>query len=578
MTMKSRVRTTLACLAAGAVLSFPALAQAQAQALPDGDMSQSGGDAGEGDSAPDADSPIAGASPLRGKRASIAPYIEAQQVVLAAITPGDEVMTYTTLAAGMDASITGRNTQGAMSLRYERRFGHGNKAMDSDVLSGIARASMAITPRALSLEAGAMATRMNVESGGALIGGQDTGSASQLYGIYVGPSLDMRLGDVQVSGHYRFGYNRVESPGAAAPRQNRGDMFDEGTVHNAQLHAGFQPGTLLPVGLGLGAGWNREDMSNLDQRIDDRYVRADVAIPLDGSLSLLGGIGYEDVSVAHRDAVRDSATGLPVVGSDGRYVTDESQPRRIAYEAEGLIWDAGLLWRPNKRTALEAHVGRRYGSTSYSGSFAYAPSARSSLSVSVYDNVTGFGGMLGSQLAALPTGFEGLRNPLTGDLGACIASGTSAGSGQGSCLGGALSSIRGASFRGRGAMASIGIAGRNLQYGVGVGYDRRRFMAATGTVLGAADGLVEESLWTSIYLNARINPSSTIGTRLWANWHRSGNGLAGDVSAVGATAAYYRTLTSRLSASAALGVEGVNRDLLEGSWSAQAMVGVRYTF
>lgn len=574
--MTSRVRTTLACLAAGAALSFPALSQAQA--LPYGDMSQSGGDTGEGDSAPDADSQISGGSSLRGKRANIAPYIEAQQVVLAAIRPGDEVMTYTALAAGVDASISGRNAQGAMSLRYERRFGHGSEAIDSDVLSGIARASLAITPRALSLEAGAMAARMNVESGGALIGGQDAGSASQLYGIYVGPSLDTRLGDVQVSGHYRFGYNRVESPGAVMPGQDRADMFDEGTVHNAQLHAGFQPGTVLPVGLGVGAGWNREDMSNLDQRIDDRHVRADVAIPLDSSLSLLGGVGYEDVAVAHRDAVRDAATGLAVTGSDGRYVTDGSQPRRIAYEADGLIWDAGLLWRPSKRTALEAHVGRRYGSTSYSGSFAYAPTARSSLNVSVYDNVTGFGGMLGSQLAALPTGFEGVRNPLTGDLGSCVAAGTSTGAGQGSCLGSALSSVSGASFRGRGAMASIGIAGPNLQYGVGLGYDRRRFMAATGTVLGAADGLVEESLWTSIYLNARIDRASTIGTRLWANWHRSGNGSAGEVSALGATAAYYRTLTSRLSASAALGVEGVNRELLEDSWSAQAMVGVRYTF
>lgn len=576
MMMTSRVRTTLACFAAGAALSFPALSHAQA--LPYGDVSQIGGDTGEGDSAPDADSPISGGSSLRSKRASIAPYIEAQQVVLSAITPGDEVMTYTALAAGVDATITGRNTQGAMSLRYERRFGHGKNAIDSDVLSGIARASMAITPRALSLEAGAMATRMNVEGGGALIGGQDAGSSFQIYGIYVGPSLDTRLGEVQVIGHYRFGYNRVESPGAMVPGQGQGGMFDEGTVHSAQVHAGFQPGTLLPVGLGVGAGWNREDMSNLDQRIDDRHVRADVTIPLDPSLSLLGGIGYEDVSVAHRDAVRDITTGLPVIGSDGRYVTDESQPRRIAYEADGLIWDAGLLWRPSKRTALEAHVGRRYGSTSYSGSFAYAPSAQSSLNVSVYDNVTGFGGMLNNQLAALPTGFEGVRNPLTGDLGACVASGTSAGVGRGGCLGGALSSISGASFRSRGAMASIGITGRILQYGMGLGYDQRRFMAATGTVLGAADGMVEESLWTSIYLNARIDRASTVGTRVWANWHRSGSGPDGEVSALGATAAYYRTLTSRLSASAALGVEGVNRELLEDSWSAQAMVGVRYTF
>lgn len=576
MKMKSRASRMLACLAAGTALASPALSQAQVLAY--GDVLQSATDTGDGDAAPDADSPVTGGLAQRSKRTTITPYIEAEQVVLAQISPGDEVMTYTALAAGIDAGITGRNTKAALSLRYERRFGHGRNAPDSDVLSGIARASVAITPRALSLEAGAMAARMNVESSGALIGGQGGGRASQLYGIYIGPALDTRLDDVQLTGHYRFGYNRVETPGAGPSGQSRAGMFDAGTVHNAQVHAGLQPGTLLPVGLGLGAGWNREDMSNLDQRIEDRHLRADVAIPLGVDLSLLGGIGYEDVSVSHRDAVRDATTGLPVIGSDGRYLTDKSQPPRIAYEAEGLIWDAGLLWRPSKRTALEAHVGRRYGSTSYSGSFAYAPTARASLNLSVYDNVSGFGGMLGNQLAGLPNQFEGVRNPLTGDLGSCVTATGSIGAGQGNCFGGALSSASGASFRGRGAMAGIGISNGSLQYGVGLGYDRRRFLGAPGTVLEAANGLIDESLWTSIYLNARIDRASTLGTTLWANWHQSGDSLAGEVSALGATAAYYRALTGRLSATAALGVEGVNRELLEDTWSAQAMVGVRYSF
>ena len=39
------------------------------------------------------------------------------------------------------------------------------------------------------------------------------------------------------------------------------------------------------------------------------------------------------------------------------------------------------MWRPSSRTALEAHVGRRYDSLTYYGTFAYAPDSRSSINV-----------------------------------------------------------------------------------------------------------------------------------------------------------------------------------------------------
>ena len=125
--------------------------------------------------------------------------------------------------------------------------------------------------------------------------------------------------------------------------------------------------------------------------------------------------------VSSRDAVRDPVTGAPVTGADGRYVTDKTAPRTIAFNAEGLIWDAGVVWRTNRRTALNAYFGRRYGSDSYFGSFSYAPTARSSLNISVYDSINGVGGQLSNALAALPTEFEAVRNPFNGALGGCVA-------------------------------------------------------------------------------------------------------------------------------------------------------------
>ena len=585
--MKPQFLTSLAALAATLALGLPWAAHAQS--LPYGDMggpgasNDSGADNGD-DAADDGDSSEGlGGIVKRTGRVRVTPYIEAQQVVTAELSPGNEVLTYSTLAAGIEANLNGRNAQAGVAVRYERRFGWGsNKISDSDVVSGVARASVGLIPRTLFLEGGAMAARMSVNGNGSTTPGLEFGNSSaQVYGAYIGPSLKTQLGAVDVEGHYRFGYSRVTTPNVlpVGPGQTPIDLYDEGTVHHALLHFGTKAGTVLPIGLGVGGGWNRENVSNLDQRIDDKHVRADVLLPLGSDLALVGGVGYEKVEVSQRDAVIDTLTGLPVLTANGRYLTDQSQPRQIAYESEGLIWDAGVMWRPSRRTALEAHAGRRYGSMTYFGSFAYAPNSRTTLNVSVYDGISGFGGRLNQALADLPTQFDGLRNPLTGGLSTCVAGVNGAqGNSGGGCLNGALGSVRSATFRGRGVMASLGIQGNTLQYGLGAGYDRHSFFAAPGTVLALANGVIDENYWVAAYLNGRIDRNSSFGTNVWANLYQSGDALAGNSSAIGATAAYYRTLGGNLTATAAVGINGVNREVLQDIWTASGLVGLRYSF
>ena len=585
--MKPQLLISLAAVSAALALGMPWAAQAQS--LPYGDLggasvnSDTGSDSGD-EAADDNDSSEGlGGMVKRTGRVRVTPYIEAQQVVTAELSPGNEMLTYSTVAAGIEANLNGRNAQAGVAVRYERRFGWGSRRIsDSDVVSGVARASVGLIPRTLFLEGGAMAARMSVNGNGSTTPGLEFGNSSaQVYGAYIGPSIKTQLGAVDVQGHYRFGYTRVTTPNVlpVGAGQTPIDLYDQGTVHNAMLHLGTQAGTVLPVGLGVGAGWNREDVSNLDQRIDDKHVRGDVTLPVGADLALVGGVGYEKVQVSQRDAVIDPLTGLPVRSGNGRYVTDQTQPRQIAYESEGLIWDVGVLWRPSRRTALEAHVGKRYGSTTYFGSFAYAPNSRTTLNVSVYDGISGFGGRLNQALAELPTQFEGLRNPLTGGLSTCVAGvpGTNGNSGGG-CLNGALGSVRSATFRGRGVMASLGIQGNNLQYGLGAGYDRHSFIAAPGTVLALANGVIDENYWAAVYLNGRIDRNSSFGTNVWANWYQSGDALAGNSSAIGATAAYYRSLTGNLTATAAVGVNGVNREVLQDIWTASGLVGLRYSF
>ena len=545
----------LLCSTALALISAPALAR-------DGDEAgdQRGGRGGE-----------------RGSRVEITPYIEAAQVVTAELQPGSDVFTYSRLAAGVDASIAGRNSEGSVSLRYERTIGWDDDFADVDTITGIARGSVALVPQALTLEAGGMAARTRLASNGsASIGdfGANSDSTTQIYSVYGGPSLQTQVGDVQVSGAYRIGYTRVESPDLA-PTTSTGatvDVFDDSLTQSATVRAGIAPDTVLPVGVGVGAGWNRQDVSNLDQRIDDRHVRGDVTVPVSRSLALVGGVGYEDVTVSSRDALRD-VNGAPVIGEDGRFVTDESQPRQIAYETDGLIWDVGVMWRPSRRTSVTATVGRRYGSTTYYGSLAYAPNANTAVNLSVYDNITGFGGALVDSLDGLGTDFEAFRNPVTGDLTGCVGS-----LDGGNCTLAGLGSVRSAVYRARGVSATFAHNIGRTQLGLGVGYDRRKYIAAAGTALSALDGIVDENYWVAAYANRQLDRQSSVNFGASASWFETGFDSAGGSLGYSTSLAYYRNIIAGLSGTAAVSLDGITRESLPDYTSASALLGLRYSF
>jgi hypothetical protein len=520
-----------------------------------------------------------GGDAARERGMDVTPYVEASQIVYAELQPGSDVVTYSQVAAGVDASITGRNSAAAISLRYERQIGISDNAPDGDTISGIARASLGIVPRTLSLEAGALATRASVEgNGGAVLGPLARGDgSSQIYSSYVGPSLRAQTGPVTAEGHYRLGYTKVDAGDdfVTVPGADPVDLFEDSVVHAAQLRLGTKAGDVLPVGLAATGGWYREDVSNLDQRVQDRYVRGDVAVPVSRTVQLVGGVGYEDVQVSSRDVLRDGG-GQPVVGPDGRFVTDESGPRQIAYETSGLIWDAGVMWRPSRRTSLEAHVGRRYDSTTYYGTFAWSPNNRSSLNVAVYDGIAGFGGQMTNMLADLPAEFQALRNPISGDITGCVqgAEGTS------NCFAGAFGSIRSSVFRSRGVMASYGVDFGRTSLSLGAGYDRRKFIGAAGTILGQANGVTDENIWLAANLDRQLDARSRVSFNAYANWFDSGFNGAGSSTGYGASAAYYRNIVGGLSGTAAVSLDGITRDSVgeEDLLGASALAGLRYSF
>ena len=548
------MRMTLAAILAVAALPSVAIAQQADDAMQDRESAR---------------------GPDRG--VDVVPYIEVAQVVTAEFQPGDDVVTYSRVAAGVDAGFAGRYSQGSASLRYERRIGYDDSVADTDTFSGIARTSMALAGPDVTFEAGGLASRTRVEGNGATsIGGfgSNDDATSQIYSVYAGPAVRTQVGVAEVTGAYRIGYTRVEAPDAVlvTPGSERVDILDEATTHNAAVRAGFAPDTVLPVGVGVGAGWNRQDVSNLDQRVDDRHVRADITVPVSPNVALIGGVGYEDVEVSNRDAVRD-VNGDPVIGPDGRFVTDDSAPRQIAYETDGIIWDVGVMWRPSTRTSLTASVGRRYGSTTYYGSLSYAPRPNANLNVSVYDNINSFGGQLVGALGDLGTDFDAFRNPVTGDLGGCVL-----GSDGDNCALARLGSIRSGVFRSRGVSASYGSSGARTSWGVGAGYDRRTFIAAENTVLAGIDGIADENYWLAAYASRRLDRVSQISVGGSATLFDSGLASAGQTIGYSATAAYDRNFIEGLSGTAAVGLDIITRDALPDYEAASALVGLRYSF
>ena len=560
---------TLSVLLAGATLmgGLPAHAQTYPGRDGGGGANASGQGAGQGEGEE------AVGERRGGRRLAVEPYIEASQILTAQLSPGNDVVTYTQLAAGVDASLNGRRSAGTVSLRYERNFGWGDAA-DSDTITGVARGSLEVVPRTVTLEAGALAARTSIDGSGANVftGQNNADFTTQTYSVYAGPRVQTRVDDVEVTGQYLIGYTKVESPDVITANGDPVDVFDESVSQQAQARAGFAPGTYLPVGVGVGAGYYREDVNTLDQRVIDANVRADVTVPITPTLAVVGGVGYEDVEVSSRDAVRD-ANGNPILGPGGRLVTDEGSPRIIAFEATGLIWDVGVLWRPSRRTSLQAEYGRRYDSDTFYGSFSFSPNPDTNLSIGAFDGIRGFGGRLTNSLSALPTDFDVVRDPITGAVVGCVNAVTG-----GSCLDGLLGSIRSSVFRSRGIAGNYSRRVGRYTAAISAGYEQREFIGAPGTVLAAANGVTDENYYVSGTVGGEIGRRGTFTVATYANWFEGGFG-ANDLFGLGSSASYSHAFTQSLSGRAAVALNYLDSDFTtEDLKTASALVGLRYGF
>jgi hypothetical protein len=506
------------------------------------------------------------------RQRSIAPYVDVAQVLVADFD-SDEVLTYTSVGVGVDASIQTRRVEVQLSYKYEHRFSYSRDVADGDTHSGLARAAVKLTP-GLTVEGGALATRTRSDIRGDAPGNLagNVRNVSQIYSIYAGPTFHTGSGPASLSAAYRFGYVKTEAPDIVGvdPLLPPLDVYDSSTGHLAQVRAGVKAGTILPVGLSVAGVWQRENASQLDQKYDGKFLRADAVLPVGSGVALVGGVGYEKIEITQRDPLRDGAGNI-VRDRNGRFVTDPASAPRIAYETDGLFWDAGVMYKPSSRLMLEARVGRRYDSMSYTGSLQWQISRRSGLQVGVYDSVDSFGRQLVRDLAALPTSFNTPRDPFGDGFNGCVFGDTA--TAAGGCLTNSLGSISTASYRARGVNAVLSMNAGPTTLGLGLGYANRRYLVPPGVIVA---GTSDDNWYGQLFASHQLDSVSSLSGNVYANYYESNLPASPGVFGAGANGSYYRSFGS-LSAMATLGISTYDVEGA-GNTSAQALLGLRYGF
>jgi hypothetical protein len=506
-----------------------------------------------------------GRGPAR-PRIEISPYVEANAGMSAELSGGDgDVLTYTSVAAGVDGQVATRRVTAQASYRYERSIAIDGEGGDTDAHSGVAMVHVQAAP-GVSLDAGAMAAR----SGGPGLAGPLANDASaQVFSAYAGPTVNTRVGPLTVGAAYRLGYARVDNNDLSG---DFGDDFGESIVHNATASVGMGAGP-LPVGWTVGGGYVREDSGEFENRFEAAYVRGDLVFPVGPTLALTAGVGYEEISSSQQDVLRDSSGAPILVG--GRFVADPSRPRLRGDDISGIIYDAGIIWRPNPRTELQARAGRRYGGTTVTGSLTHQLPRGFGLSASVYDSVGTAASTIVSGLDDLPDDFRINRNPLTGAFDGCVF-GRDPGSGI--CFDQAFQNLSSARFRARGVNILLSGTRGPWEFGAGAGYSHRRYTALVSGDISSIDPRTDDSVVLNAGVSRRLGRYSSMSIDAVTSWYDSDRPSFDPVFSSGVTAGYYRSFyIPGLQFHAGLGIFHTDAGTID-STIASLLIGLRYTF
>jgi hypothetical protein len=504
-------------------------------------------------------------------RRDVGAYLEVREILDAERAGGTEVLTYSEVSVGGDVAVEGPRMQGRAAYQYERRIGSSRNVRDSNSHNGLARGTYRVSED-VKVDASALTTRArnDLRNG---IGSRN--SSDQVSSLSVGPTVQTRIGSIDLNASYHLGYVNVDDPGevTAAGKVSPVNRYDQSLNHEATVSVGMRPGN-LPFGWTISGSYDREDTNFLDQRSVNSDVRAEVLVPVSSTIALTGSVGYENIEVGQRAPLLDSA-GAPLVSSKGRYVVNPASPRLLSYDYQGLSYDAGFSWKPNPRLALAMSYGKSDGKTALNGSLSYKLSPHMALRASVYNGLDSFGRSLNNGLGSIPNNFGSGSNPFANDFGGCSFAKRGAG---GACLGDALSSISPfTSYTRRASLAINGERGR-WRGGLGVGLSRRKYLVpASLDPFGRYRGS-QNDYWAEANLARQMGDNGTISTGVYAGTSTPIFGGAFRQNNFGGSLSYNRAITQRLSGVTSLGYNMSHQKDGDTYSTASALVGMRYNF
>lgn len=515
-------------------------------------------------------------TPADAQRARVTPYIEVNQVISAELNGDSDILTYTAVAVGADASVQTRRVQAQISYRYEHRFGTSGSLNSESVHSGLASARYNVT-RNVAFDAGALATRSRTDFDGDAPGlaFADSRNLSQVYAVYGGPSVSGNVNGVALNGSYRLAYVAVDAnDDLVVPGDNRRrfDRYNDSVSQQLTASAGMAPGR-LPFGWTVGGAYVREDVDTLNQRFEGKFIRGDVVVPVSPTFALTAGVGYETLKSSQQDFLRGS-DGLPLIDGRGDLVADRTRPRLRGVDIDGVIYDGGFIWTPTRRTELQLRAGHRYGGTSVTGSLRHQINEGSAISASLYDSVSSFGRGIINDLDALPTSFTLPRNQLIGGPNGCVFGNDP---GTGVCFDDSLQSITSANFRNRGLSVLYSRTRGVWDFGLGANYARRNYLTSDNGNLFTLAGVTDETAGIQASLGRNFTRNSGVDFNAYAQWNSSGLFGSSDIFATGVTGTYYRTFGERLQGSASLGLYNTSGGNFDSTVAA-ALFGLRYSF
>jgi hypothetical protein len=300
------------------------------------------------------------------------PGVTVRQVVSDNFSDNRGMRGWLETGAFFDLQLDTRRVQGNISYSYGHRFKEFGNVLRNDRHDANANVRSILVDDFLYLDLGGIARQFASDQRGftSLNGDVDSGNQTQIFSGYVEPFINYEIGTFALfNARYRFAATSASGPNAdrgipanigLEPGEALGAMLSDSVTHSGGVSVASQRENNR-FNWTFAGNFIREDIDELDQKYRNYRGVADFGFRVNRSIELLGSVGYEDILNTQNSILFDPITGLPVLDAEGNLQIDPANPRRTAYDQQGLTYDGGFRWTPSRRSELMVRAGKRFG-------------------------------------------------------------------------------------------------------------------------------------------------------------------------------------------------------------------------